>query len=392
MLLIHTSDWHIGHTFYRFDREDEHTHVFRQLARIMEDVRPDALVVSGDIFHNAAPSVTAQQLFVDTILQLHSASPDTVIVISAGNHDSGSRLGAHSRLWRQIGIHVVGTAVRDERGYADPAQFIVDVADKGRIVVVPFFHPSNYPLMNENPDRSRRGQEFFAGLMDTAADTDMPLVLMAHVAVQGCDTKGHEDATVGGMAKDPLSDLSDGYDYLALGHIHCPQKISERAYYCGSPLPVSFAEDYQHFVNLVNISHRGAMPEVIRLPLAPLRNVVTIECDSFDDALGRLLSVPDNEGDYYRLLIDSSEPIPTDADDCAIEAVKGKQCRYCETRKVLRSVPSGNNGRIQVEDIQDMEAYAPLDIARQSWNRLHGEEMNDELAQMLSEAIKLAET
>lgn len=387
MLILHTSDWHIGHTFYHFDREDEHAHIFTQMAEIMKVCTPDALIVCGDIFHNATPSASAQRLFVDTIIRLHEASPQTAIVITAGNHDSGLRLASHSALWEKIGVRVIGTAFRDKDGYVSPSQFFVDLQGLGRIVAVPFFHASNYPLISQDSDRARRCEAFFTGIMHEASRCKLPLVLMAHLAVEGCDTTGHDDGPVGGIEKEPVSHMSDSFDYLALGHIHCPQRITDRAYYCGSPLPVNFTENYQHSVNLVNIAEHGAMPEVKILPLAPLRKMVTIESPSFDSAVERLIMLDDNDDNYYRLLIDSDEPLPAEADELAMAAVKGKRCRYCETRKVPRVKHYDEDGFIRVDDICDMAEYTPLDIARQSWKRAHGEEMPDELADLLFSAI-----
>ncbi len=387
MLILHTSDWHIGQTFYHFDREDEHNHIFMQMAEIMRACSPDALVVSGDIFHNATPSASAQRLIVDTVIRLHEASPETVIVITAGNHDSGSRLASHSALWEKIGVRVIGAAVRDEKGCADPKSFFVDLPECGRIVAVPFFHPSNYPLMRPDADRTCRCAEFFSGVMREALRCKAPIVLMAHLAVDGCDTKGHEYEPVGGQEKEPVGNMSEGYDYLALGHIHCPQQISDRAFYCGSPLPVNFTENYQHSVNLVNLTEQGAIPEVKTLPLSPLREMITIEASSFDNAIERLIMLDDKDDNYYRLLIDSEEPLPADADSLAMSAVKGKRCRYCETRKVPREKLCNDENNIRIDDICDMAEYSPLDIARQSWRRVHGEEMSEELATLLSTAI-----
>ena len=393
MLILHTSDWHIGQTFYHFAREDEHAHIFGQIAEIAGACRPDALLVSGDIFHNATPSASAQRLFVDAVIRLHSASPQTTIVITAGNHDSGSRLASHSALWEKIGVRVIGAAVRDEKGCADPSQFIVDLPGKGRIVAVPFFHPSNYPLMSPDADRSRRGPEFYAGVMREASRDDLPVVLMSHLALLGCDTAGHDaDGYVGGMEKEPVAYLAEGYDYLALGHIHRPQKISDRAYYCGSPLPVNFSETYRHGVNLVNIPFHGAIPEIQTLPLDALRKMVTIETISFDEAIERLIALDNDDDNYYRLLIDSDEPLPADADSLAMAAVEGKRCRYCETRKVPRERHLDDGGCIRVDDISDISEYSPLDIARQSWRKSHGDEMPEELATLLYSAIKDLDT
>ena len=88
MRIVHTSDWHLGQNFYRFDREEEHLCFFEQLAEVLRRERPDALVVSGDVFHNSAPSISAQRLFVEGVMMLADSSPETTIVITAGNHDS----------------------------------------------------------------------------------------------------------------------------------------------------------------------------------------------------------------------------------------------------------------------------------------------------------------
>ena len=112
MKIIHTSDWHIGQIFNEYERTEEHLAFFRTLAGITAREKPDALLVSGDIFHNPLPSAQSQKMYADAILGLKEASPGTTVVITAGNHDSGSRLEVFKELWDMAGVKVVGCLSR----------------------------------------------------------------------------------------------------------------------------------------------------------------------------------------------------------------------------------------------------------------------------------------
>ena len=97
---IHTSDWHLGQNFYGYDRSEEQRDFLRQLADIVREQEPDALLVSGDIFHTAAPSSAAVSLYVNAMIDIHEACPGMSIIVIAGNHDSAARLESDSRLWK----------------------------------------------------------------------------------------------------------------------------------------------------------------------------------------------------------------------------------------------------------------------------------------------------
>ena len=98
MRILHTSDWHLGQNFYGYDRGEEQSDFLRQLADIVHEQQPDALLVSGDIYHTAAPSSTAVGMYVKGMLDIHEACPTMAIIVIAGNHDSASRLQSESLL------------------------------------------------------------------------------------------------------------------------------------------------------------------------------------------------------------------------------------------------------------------------------------------------------
>ena len=111
MKLIHTADLHLGQILYQnYDREDEHAHFFQQLKTWCRAEKPDALVISGDIFDIQQPSASTKRFFNERIVDLAKDNPDMAIVIVAGNHDSASRIQADSPVWDAAGVRLVGTA------------------------------------------------------------------------------------------------------------------------------------------------------------------------------------------------------------------------------------------------------------------------------------------
>lgn len=396
MKILHTSDWHIGQNFYRYERDDEHRHFFDQLAQIINEERPDAMVVSGDIFHNATPTAQAQKLMVEGVLKIRHTLPEMEIIITSGNHDSGSRLDADKRLWQVAGIHMIGGVHRAEDGTISLSQFMVKMPGKGIIATVPYFHPSGYPQTEPDTSREERMQAFHNKLLKECEHHGLPIVMTAHIAVKGCDYRGHEDATgekeelvVGGMTAEDISAVGNGYDYLALGHIHRPQRVTARAYYCGSPLPVSFAEDYDHYVNIVEITAHGEPPKVTRRKLSLLRDVKTIpdEGAPLEEALQALSELPDNDKSYVRVLVDQEGILPANADDRAAAIVRDKKCRLCEVHRKPRIKVTTEKSGIIIEEVTDLERYAPEDIAIESYKRAMGEDMPPALLALLREAL-----
>ena len=174
MKIIHTSDWHIGQIFYEHDRTDEHEAFFKKLADIVRKERPDALLVSGDIFDSAMPSAQNQRLYTDSILGLMEACPGMTAVITAGNHDSGSRLETVRNLWEKAGVKVVGCLARDngQARYSGHIFRIPSVSGNGEaagyVIALPHIYKQNYPVC-QNGDRQR---ELYRKLMETVDEVN----------------------------------------------------------------------------------------------------------------------------------------------------------------------------------------------------------------------------
>lgn len=393
MRLLHTSDWHLGQRFYHYDRDDEHAFFIRQLIGILHDEQPDALLVSGDIFDSAIPTVAAQHRFISSVLALHNALPSCTIIITAGNHDSGSRLEVQRELWNIAGIKVVGSCQRNADGTFCPNDFIVEVADKGFVATVPYFHSTNYPLAAPDTDRTQRPKAFYKILLDEIQKRNqraLPVVVMAHLAVEGCDIRGHENQIIGGMDKAEISLFGSGFDYLALGHIHKPQQINSRVRYSGSPIPLSFTEDYPHSVSLVEINAHGDIPTIRsdgKLLITPLRNVKTLQTDSLEGAFTVLRNLSSTDNSYLRILIDQEELLSADTEQRALQLVKDKECRLCEVRRVLRQRHMTDDNSLANADLLTEHSISPIEIAKHYYEQAHQTPMPSELAEMMSNVI-----
>ena len=148
MKLIHTSDWHLGHRLYNYDRAAEEWHFFAQLAAAVEEERPDALVVSGDVFDSGAPGSDVAKRFTDALLEVTSRCPGMETFVIAGNHDSYSRLVVDKELWLRSHVHVFGMPAEDAEGKAVFEKNVVTLPGKGVIAAVPFCHSRNFPAVD----------------------------------------------------------------------------------------------------------------------------------------------------------------------------------------------------------------------------------------------------
>jgi len=390
--IIHTSDWHLGQNFYGYDRSEEQADFLRQLVDIVRQHQPDALLVSGDIFHTAAPSSAAVTLYVNAMLDIHNACPKMAIVVIAGNHDSASRLQCDSRLWELAGVRVLGGIARDSEGLADLDRHIIHVKDKGIVAAVPFAYPASFPLVNdEHVGSDQRQPVYFQSLLDhvnAQNPAQLPVVLMAHLAVNGSDFTGHE---VGMMECVEVGVLGNGYDYAALGHIHRPQDVSERARYCGTPLAVSFDEQCEHSVSIVEIDAHGSMPRVTteRIEnIKPLRTIPAGPPVDFEAALEQLQVLVPDERAYVRLNVLVDRYLPNGAQERAALAVADKQCRFCEIKKTATVEASHAVSQMTMEEFNHKH---PIEVAQQFYLEKYQREMTDEEKEMFNYVYRLVQ-
>lgn len=398
MKVLHTSDWHLGHKLYEHDRHNEQAHMLTQIAEIVREEQPDVLVVSGDIYHTGNPSKQTQKLFHDKLLEIQDAAPQMQIVVSSGNHDSSLGIEIARSLWERCGIRIVGLFERQDEN-PNLERHIVEICrggDKlGYVVAIPFAYPANFPKV---PGREVEGDErqatFVRAVLDLVQERNpegLPVVLMAHLFVQGSEANAHD--TIGGLDYVSLEDFGTNYDYLALGHIHHPRSMKFegqlRARYCGSPMALSFDEDFKHSLSMIEFE--GRCPQCREIELPPLCPLLTYPQEPlpFAEALEALARYAKTltQSSYLRLLTsDYSSQLPADATERVSRSLDNTLGKFCLIKGAQLGVKVQEGHRsLSVQELKDTD---PMVIAQGYYLKLHGESMPQSMSERLREVIQ----
>lgn len=379
MKILHTSDWHLGHALYNYDRTEEQAAMLLQIIEIVKSEKPDIFLLSGDIYHTAQPSSAVQTLFTESIVQIHDANPEMSIIVTAGNHDSGTKHEIFRTPWQALKVYTIGNLDRD-----NPESHIIEIPGKAYVIAIPYSYERSIP------------NGFFQDLLQKVEERNLdqlPVVMMAHTTIRGCDFKGHDNSTelsVGGIDSLEIADLGEGYDYLALGHIHHEQWIRGSHHhirYSGSPLPVSFDENYEHSVSIVTIEKHGDEPQLKKIAISNPHPLVTLPTDGFvswEEGKRLLENFPDDLAAYIRLNIEIEDFLPAEATQEAAHLTKEKNCRFCLIHTQRKQKERGSQKAMTVQEFQ---AESPIDIARR-FAEDSGIEFDEDLTEMFKEITK----
>jgi exonuclease SbcD len=272
MRFIHTSDWHLGQTLHNFDRHYEHQAFLDWLLSSLVQEEADALLISGDIFDTANPSAQAQKQFYRFLQQAKQQQPHLNIVIIAGNHDSPGRLEAPAPLLEDMGVAVIGFVPRMPDGSIDLDRLVLPLKNaEGEIqawcLAIPFLRPSDVPKcdasLGEVKDPYMQGitllyQQCLQHALQLR-QANQAIIALGHCHMVGGEISEESERriVIGGTEALSASMFDANVAYAALGHLHLAQKVGKQEHlrYCGSPLPMSFAEvDYQHQVLRVDLA------------------------------------------------------------------------------------------------------------------------------------------
>lgn len=387
MKLLHTSDWHIGQILnFHYDRQEEHQCFLDQLCRIVEQERPDVLIVSGDIYDKNTPGNSSMRFLSDNLLRICDLAPDMPIVLTAGNHDSSSRIESMSGVWRRVNTHFIGAAERVGEEY-QLDKHIIEIPGKGWIAAVPYIPDYQNDLYNiilkEIHDRNTQ---------------NLPVILMGHTTIGNAIFTAHETTTfsgrdiVGGINSMNINEIDNDYDYFALGHIHTPQTLSNgKARYCGSPVQLNFKEQFPHSVTMVTVENHGDMPQIDTIELEPLRRfyVIPEKPAPLEEALSYLdAHLPEKQG-YVQLNILSAERLPSDTENRIRDILsKGEGLLYCDY-KCTRPAADGKSVVEKPEfNLSEFREKDPFEIAERYYQETLQTEMDDTLKELLHSVIQ----
>lgn len=398
MKILHTSDWHIGQIFHNYSREEEHKYFFEQLKSIIIKDKPDVLVVSGDIFHTATPTIISQRLYYNFIVDLSRLDSDLQIVIISGNHDSPSRLEAPRPLWEAFNVSVVGMldyhmVDDDSELNFDASKIEIPITKEGKIIgwvlAVPYLN-GNQNVYDKLLKHLKKRPEF---------NDNHGIVATGHLAVRSADISGHSADIIGKIETLDVQDFAGvrGIDYWAFGHIHFPQAIKgmSNMRYAGSPFPISFNENYQHSVVSVNIEDGKTESTVI--PLKTLIPIVDFpskpqnhdDALPFETVLGQLVEILDDKA-YVRVHVQTDKPL-TQAESVAIvQAFEEHQAMFCGIQSYFPEKME-NTDYQKVKTLKELKAKSPFELGCAVYQKKNGSEMPEELKELFKKACEEAE-
>ena len=327
MKLLHTSDWHIGRSLYGRKRYEEFEAFLTWLAETIQQNKIDALLVAGDVFDTSSPSNRAQELYYRFLCRVAASSCRHVVVV-AGNHDSPSFLNAPKELLKALDVHVVGSSTESPE---DEVLVLRNDQDTPELIVcaVPYLRDRDIRVAEagesvEDKERKliegiRTHYAAVAALADQKREelgADIPIVGTGHLFTAGgqtVDGDGVRELYVGSLAHVTAGIFPACFNYLALGHLHVPQKVngSEIIRYSGSPLPMGFGEaKQQKSVCQVEFHSTAASVQLIDVPVFQKLERVKGDWDGISSRILELTATDDpNRRAWLEVIYDGIEVI-----------------------------------------------------------------------------------
>lgn len=297
MKLMHLSDLHLGKRVNGFSMIEDQRHVLEQILAMAGEARPDAALLCGDIYDKTVPSAEAVELFDDFLSRL--ATLTTVYIIS-GNHDSAERLAFGGRL------------LAASRVYVSPVyDGTVTAVEQDGVVfhLLPFLKPAHVRRFYPDAEIESYTDAIRTALSGIDFEDGKRHVLLTHQLVTGSERCESEELSIGG-SDNVDAEVFAGFDYVALGHLHGPQRAgAEHIRYCGTMLKYSFSEaDHHKSVTFVELGE--GKPEISTRPLTPLRDMKVIR-GAYDDLMARSYYQDTDLPDcYLHIVLTDEEDVP----------------------------------------------------------------------------------
>ncbi len=387
MRILHTSDWHLGQNFYTKSRAPEHEAFLNWLVTIVEQHHIDAVIVAGDIFDTGSPPSYARELYYRFVVQLQATG--CTLVVLGGNHDSVATLNESRELLGYLNTWVIASASDASTPILLPRR---DGEPGAALCPVPFLRPRDVQLSQAGQSGQQKQlalveaihhhyQQCYDAAVALRGERSLPIIATGHLTTVGASkSDAVRDIYIGTLDAFPASAFPPA-DYIALGHIHRPQKVtsSEHIRYCGSPIALSFDETGSTKCVLMAEFDEGKLAMVTPLavpvtqPLAMLKGDLT----SITEQLNAWRGAPDAPVTWLDIEIttdnylhDMQKQLRTLTDDLPVEVVLLRRSRE-QREKIIAS--------------QQRETLSELNASDVFERRLAQENLDDEQATRLRE-------
>lgn len=358
MKLFHLSDLHLGRKLFDYTLSEDQEYILNEILKAVDDERPDGVIIAGDIYDKTIPSEDAVKLFDDFLSRLAEREIKTFVV--SGNHDSAERVAFGGKIMNRAGIYI--SPVYDGHIVGIP------LGENVRVYLMPFIR--EFAVRAAFPDKeiNTLTDAVRTVLENTVLDNAGINILAAHQFVtgtaDGSDVERGSDQSkaVGGVDNIDVNVFKD-FDYVALGHIHKPQRVGrDTVRYCGSPMKYSFDEtDHRKAISVVEIGGKNDIKTRV-IPLMPLRDLKVLK-GSFSEIMAM-----DKCGDYIKVILTETGG----ADMLA--SLSKKFPKIARTEFDLKETRTSDSRK----GIKELGTKTPLDIIGEFFKQQNGTDMNDE--------------
>lgn len=361
MRFLHLSDLHLGKRVNEFSMLEDQAYILKEILNIIDEQKVEAVLIAGDIYDKVIPSAEAVRLLDDFLTRL--AARELPVFLISGNHDSAERVAFGSRLMSSRQIYLSPVFESD----VEPIT-ISDRYGEINIYMLPFVKPSLVKRVYPEEEIITYQDAVNAAVQHMQIDTDKRNVLLAHQFVTGAARCDSEELSVGGL-DDVDASIFDGFDYVALGHLHGPQKIGkETVRYSGTPLKYSFSEANQKKAAvIVDVEEKGKI-NIQQIPLVPKHDMREIR-GTYMEVTALVFYKDMKTDDYLHITLTDEEDIP--------DAIGKLRTIYPNIMKLsydnLRT-----RAAVTVRGTAEVEEKSPMELLKEFYELQNNQPMTDE--------------
>ena len=361
MRFLHLSDLHLGKRVNEFSMLEDQAYILKEILNMIDEQKVEAVLIAGDVYDKVIPSAEAVRLLDDFLTRI--AARELPVFLISGNHDSAERVAFGSRLMSSRQIYLSPVFESD----VEPVT-ISDRYGEINIYMLPFVKPSLVKRVYPEEEIITYQDSVNAAVQHMQIDTDKRNILLAHQFVTGAARCDSEELSVGGL-DDVDASIFDGFDYVALGHLHGPQKIGkETVRYSGTPLKYSFSEANQKKAAvIVDVEEKGKI-NIQQIPLAPKHDMREIR-GTYMEVTALDFYKDMKTDDYLHITLTDEEDVP--------DAIGKLRTIYPNIMKLsydnLRT-----RAAVTVRGTAEVEEKSPMELLKEFYELQNNQPMTDE--------------
>lgn len=372
MKFIHLSDLHLGKRVNEFSMLEDQEYILTKIINIIDEEKPEGVIIAGDVYDKSVPSAEAVELFDDFLVRL--AKRDLKVFVISGNHDSAERIAFGGRLMDKSGIYMSPVF----GGKVEPITLTDNYGDIN-IYMLPFIKPSNVRRFYSENEIVTYTDAVKTVIDSMEINVSKRNILITHQFVTGAVRSESEDISVGGTDNVDAS-VFEGFDYVALGHIHRSQKcVSDYIRYSGTPLKYSFSEAKDNkTITVVEMNAKGNIT-LDFIPLVPKRDMVEIKGTYDELTLKSFYENTTYQDDYIHITLTDEEDIPDVLTKLRVIYKNIMKLDYDNKRTRTMN---------EIDGAENVKEKTPFEHFSEFYELQNGQPLSDEQTEFVSDIIE----